>query len=96
MERINFLSKETSNLIQSSISINSFNQIVFELLYNSIDAFSTEIQISVSFLNLSIQVIDNGTGINHQTFSLIGIFVNKKVNEMVMLYNKSYIKIEIN
>lgn len=54
--------------IKSSVTITSLNEVVFELIKNSLDAGSTKIDITVDYSRGGCAVEDNGLGIHPSEF----------------------------
>ena len=64
------LSSNLSDNIRSRNLLTNLNQIVIELLHNSLDANSTNVKIEVN--DWFIRVWDNGKGIPSEDFDKIG------------------------
>jgi DNA mismatch repair ATPase MutL len=54
------LAHEESIKIKSSATFPFFHSIVYELIYNSIDAKSSQIEIGINSKCFSIEITDNG------------------------------------
>lgn len=74
MKIVKKLDSDLAQLVQSTTTINSIEDIVKELIENSIDANSTNIQINISHYkeSLNIECIDNGDGISPNDLELVG------------------------
>ncbi|XP_052739708.1 DNA mismatch repair protein Mlh3-like [Bicyclus anynana] len=60
------------NLLCASLYINNFKRAIEELVYNSLDAGASSIAIRIFIQENFIQVLDNGSGITKDNFSLLG------------------------
>ncbi|OWB57736.1 hypothetical protein B5S28_g3705 [[Candida] boidinii] len=74
MRVVKKLDPELTQLVQSTTTINSIEDIVKELIENSIDANSNNIQIIITHYkeSLNIECIDNGDGISPNDLELVG------------------------
>ena len=66
------LDKDTTEKIRSNYTISDIQQVMEELVLNSVDANSTSIDVFVDLKNYSITVHDDGLGINIDDFKHIG------------------------
>lgn len=65
---INSLDDYTATQLQATVVINSLSTAVNELVRNSVDSKSTSITVKISLSTLSVEVIDNGIGIDDMHF----------------------------
>lgn len=65
---INSLDDYTATQLQATVVINSLSTAVNELVRNSVDSKSTSITVKISLSTLSVEVIDNGIGIEDMNF----------------------------
>jgi DNA mismatch repair protein MLH3 len=70
--RIKPLSEEVVAQIRSSISIHSLNEVIEELVKNSLDADANHIQINLDFRKGNCIVEDDGSGIHPAEFAITG------------------------
>ncbi len=66
------LSDDLKKQIKSSYEISNIYDCLVQLIYNSIDAHATSIQVKVNFFTNDVIVIDDGVGINECDMNLIG------------------------
>lgn len=66
------LDRDVSRMIQSQVTIDSYSSAVRELIYNSVDAGASKIDITLDLQSLSILIIDNGGGMVLRDLELVG------------------------
>lgn len=77
------LEEKVINKLRSDYTINSFHQVLEELILNSIDANASKIEISFDLSLLQISVNDNGFGIEEKNFKELGNRFSKKKYHLI-------------
>ncbi|KAI9145292.1 histidine kinase-like ATPase, partial [Paraphysoderma sedebokerense] len=66
------LPQDVRTKLRSTISISSFSQCILELIENSIDAHSSNVEVNVDVQNYFIEISDDGWGIEPEDLEYIG------------------------
>lgn len=85
MSSIQRLSSDIVKRLRSDVVIGSVAQCILELVQNSIDASATVVEVLVDIQAASLQVVDNGQGIDPDGFELLGQRYGMTTRRLVLL-----------
>jgi DNA mismatch repair protein MLH3 len=65
--------EDTVRAVRASLVISSFSVAIQELVFNSLDAGASKVELSVDFENFAAEVRDNGHGIQVEGLQQLGV-----------------------